>query len=144
MSEAESLPGVAVLTAEQLRAVVRDAVEAALNERLQPTEPRPELVDGVTLAARLGVSRATVYRLRLRGLPAVPVGDVFRYRVADAVAWLRSGGARVTREKTVRTNGQRAIGIGRSRAGGHASGQSLVRMPDPSGGTPGDECEGEP
>jgi hypothetical protein len=38
---------------------------------------------------RLGVSRATLFRARKEGMPAVRVGDDWRYEVAACADWFR-------------------------------------------------------
>jgi hypothetical protein len=81
----------AVVTVEQLRAVVREAVACELAERAAAHVVAPELVDGRALTAMLSVSRTTLHRLRVAGMPAVPVGDTFRYRPSAVLAWLESG-----------------------------------------------------
>lgn len=69
-------------------------------------DPKPQitsdLVDEVTLAARLGVSRSTLqsWRYTGRGPRYLKVGRLVRYRNADIEAFLRAGvcgGDEVTR-----------------------------------------------
>lgn len=76
------------LTAADLRALVADAVADVLAE-LAPSGA-PELVDAPTLARRLSVSRSTVHRMRTAGMPAIRMGETFRFRVADCIAWLEA------------------------------------------------------
>ena len=54
------------------------------------TEAAPLLLDAAAVAKRLGVSKATVWRLRDSGrLPqCVKVGSLTRWRVADIEAWV--------------------------------------------------------
>lgn len=58
-----------------------------------PAESPPLLVTGSRLAELCSVSRATVHRWRQRGMPAIQVGDEYRYEPAACLAWLRAGGA---------------------------------------------------
>jgi hypothetical protein len=78
------------LRVADLRQLVQDAVIDALAEFRAGAAPQPELLSGAAMAARLGVSRTTMHRLRLDGCPAVRVGDVYRYRPAIVMAWLES------------------------------------------------------
>jgi len=56
-----------------------------------PSEPWVG-VDGV--ARHLGVSHDTVYRwIEHKGLPAHKVGRLWKFKLADVDAWVRSGGA---------------------------------------------------
>lgn len=77
------------LTAADLRALVVDAVADVLAELAAPSGA-PELVDAPTLARRLSVSRSTVHRMRTAGMPAIRMGETFRFRVADCIAWLEA------------------------------------------------------
>ena len=78
----------AALTVDELRTLLRAELEEALAEsRLVEA---PVLVDRAGLARALHVSVATVGRLARLGMPAVLVGDVPRYEVAEVIAWLRS------------------------------------------------------
>ncbi len=79
---------VVTLTEGELSAIVRGAIEDALAE-VQPARS-PALVDRAGLARALHASVTTVGRLARRGMPAVLVGDVPRYEVAEVIAWLRS------------------------------------------------------
>lgn len=78
------------LTAGQLRALIEDALAGGLMER-EGDAPRTELLSGSELAALLGISRTSVHRLRVRGMPCVPILDTFRFRPAECLAWLQSG-----------------------------------------------------
>lgn len=82
------------LTCAALRELIADAVADALQQA--PSDERPELVGGPELARLLGVSRATVHRLRCKGMPSVRILDTFRFRVADCLAWLQSTSERGT------------------------------------------------
>jgi hypothetical protein len=85
-------PAVAVLTAEQLRALVTEAVAAALDAR-EPAEPGPALLGAEQLAAALGTSPRTVRRLRSEGMPCSWLTrESCRYSLPDVVAWLASRG----------------------------------------------------
>lgn len=81
-----------MLTAEQVAQLAYDAAAAALAEFAADRSPTPELVDGVAMARLISVSRATLHRLRVAGMPAVPVGETFRYRPAAVIAWLEHRG----------------------------------------------------
>lgn len=62
-------------------------------ERVErPMEIPTDLVDEVALAARLGVSRATLqsWRYNGRGPRYIKVGRLIRYRNADVEAFLRA------------------------------------------------------
>jgi hypothetical protein len=76
-----------VTTPAELAELVREQIDAALAEHSRRTV-EPDLVDGATMARRVGVSRATLHRLRVGGMPAIRVGDTHRYRPADVLAWL--------------------------------------------------------
>ena len=56
------------------------------------TAPGDELLDEPKLAARLGVSRATLqsWRYAGRGPKYIKIGRLIRYRVADVDAYLRA------------------------------------------------------
>lgn len=85
-----SAPAVAVLTAEQVAAIVRQQVDEALAEQVAERPPTPELVDAATMCRLIMVSRTTLHRLRVAGMPAIRVGDTYRYRPSAVVAWLES------------------------------------------------------
>lgn len=80
-----------VLTRAQLETLLHRVVE--LYVTASPTPREPELVDGTEMCRLITVSRTTLHRLRLRGMPAIPVGDTFRYRPAAVLAWLEAQGA---------------------------------------------------
>lgn len=62
-------------------------------------------VEGV--ARHLGVAKDSVYRwIDERGLPAHRVGRLFRFKLSEVDAWVRSGGA--NREDVERTRRGRA------------------------------------
>lgn len=83
----DPITGLVVLRADELAAVVRAAVAAALAEH----EPAgvPTLLDREGCARLLGISVGTVDRLRREGLPRVRVGDVDRFEAAEVLGWLR-------------------------------------------------------
>lgn len=114
---AATIPDLVVLSGERLRALVRAAVVEALEGRAEPRAPQPELVDGRTLMRLLSVSRATLHRMRVAGMPALPVGDTFRYRPAAVLEWLESGRGAEVRETTRDTpSGTKPLGAKRSPA----------------------------
>ena len=86
--------GIVLLTAEQVSQLAHDAAAAALAEFAADQGPAPELVDGVTMGRLISVSRATLHRLRVSGMPAIAVGDTFRYRPAVVIAWLEERGTK--------------------------------------------------
>jgi len=86
--------GLVLLTGEQVAQLARDAAAAALAEFAAEQAPAPELVDGVTMARCISVSRATLHRLRVSGMPCVRLGDTYRYRRSDVIAWLEKGGGK--------------------------------------------------
>jgi len=88
------LAGLAVLTAEQVAELAYDAAATALAEFTNERTLPPELVDGVAMARLISVSRATLHRLRISGMPAIAVGDTFRYRPATVIAWLEQRGSK--------------------------------------------------
>ena len=89
------MPTFVVATPEQLQELVRDAVATALDELTPAREREPDLVDGAEMARRLSVSRTTLHRLRVAGMPAIPVGDTFRYKPAAVLTWLETRRAEV-------------------------------------------------
>lgn len=76
---------IAVLTESQLRSIVREAVEAALEEH--DGQP-PALLDRKQLAQALGVSMPTLDRLRRKGLPTVWLVDAPRFELRAVLDWL--------------------------------------------------------
>jgi hypothetical protein len=67
--------------------VVRESVHAELEEVDKPAAPA--LVDRAGLSRALGVSLATVDRLRAEGIPTIWVADSPRFEVAAVVTFLR-------------------------------------------------------
>jgi len=55
--------------------------------------PEVDLVDGMEMARRLSVSKTTLHRLRIEGMPTVRVGDVYRYRPQAVLDWLEKRGS---------------------------------------------------
>lgn len=86
---------VVVLSPEQLRALVRDAV-ADLLEQHDGASAGPALLDRAGLARALGVSPPTVDRMRAEGAPELRVGDSPRFELAAVLGWLRERGTRKT------------------------------------------------
>lgn len=56
--------------------------------------PRARLCDLNEVAAYLHVSRTTMYKLLDRGLPALRVGFVLRFDLAEVLEWVRAFTAR--------------------------------------------------
>jgi hypothetical protein len=74
---------------------VLDQLAERLAERLPRREPDSEgplLLTSSKLCRKLGVSRASVYRWRGEGMPAVKCGDEHRYILAEVLGWLRGRG----------------------------------------------------
>jgi excisionase family DNA binding protein len=85
---------IVTLTVAQLRAVVADAVADALADLAPPKDPKLT-VSGAEMAHLLGISRASMHKLRTRdGCPALKMGDHFRYQPAAVMAWLEARGTR--------------------------------------------------
>jgi excisionase family DNA binding protein len=78
------------LSEADLRQLVADVVQAAVDEVARPLPPA--LLDTEQLCHELGVSAPTVRRMRDEGMPVVRIGDVYRYELAAVLAWLRSRG----------------------------------------------------
>lgn len=80
--------GVAVvLDHDSFRQLVREEI-AELVERA--AEPRPALLTTEQLARELGVSVATVRRMKCDGMPVVWVVESPRYQLDEVLVWLRS------------------------------------------------------
>lgn len=88
-----TVPAIVVATPDQLRNLIVQAVLDAVGEHKGGAGASPELVTGAELARLLSVSRTTVHRLRLEGMPAVRMGDTFRYHLGDCLAWLKARNA---------------------------------------------------
>lgn len=84
--------GLVVVPIETLRSIIRDEVAEAIAEHEAASAPPADLVDGAEMCRRLSVSRTTLHRLRVAGMPAIRVGDTYRYRASACVAWLGSRG----------------------------------------------------
>lgn len=83
---------IAAAVAHALEPVLEQLAE--LRRHLEAPAAPPALVDRRGLARELGVSVATVDRLRAEGAPELRVGDAPRFRVGDVVDWLRGRGTR--------------------------------------------------
>jgi hypothetical protein len=83
-------PLIVTLTAGQLRALVLDVVQAAVDE---VARPRPTaLIDTQDLATELHVSEPTIRKMRDEGMPVIRIGETYRYELAAVLAWLRQRG----------------------------------------------------
>ena len=82
------------LTAEDLRSLVAGAVADALRDHAAARPPAPDLLGPGPMAARLGVSRTTLHRMRLIGCPSIAVGDSHKYEPAAVLDWLRARGGK--------------------------------------------------
>ncbi|HTV24301.1 MAG TPA: hypothetical protein VMG12_36665 [Polyangiaceae bacterium] len=76
---------VVVLTADQLRQIVRDAIVEAFEA--QKEDPPAQLLDRSGIARVLGLSTASIDKLRKRGLPSIRVGDVPRFVAVVEEQW---------------------------------------------------------
>jgi hypothetical protein len=96
-------PAVVVLTCslDELRALVRAEVDAALAERAAAPSTAP-LRDKGELARALDVSPATITRLTGEGMPHVFVGASPRYALDEVCAWLAARGRQGTIAKQPR------------------------------------------
>lgn len=81
-----------MITEEKLRALVRAELEAVLADWMDPgTSPvgQARLLSCTQLCKVVGISRATLYRLRQEtGFPSIRIFGDHRYRVADVMRWL--------------------------------------------------------
>lgn len=80
---------VIVSTVEQLREAIREVVRDEFAEFGADRPVAPLAVDGAELCRLISVSRSTLHRLRVEGMPAIPVGDTYRYEPAACLEWLR-------------------------------------------------------
>lgn len=70
---------------DELRALLAETLREFSDRR----DPSPALVDRAGLARALGVSPASVDRLRGEGLPELRVGDAPRFELEAVLRWLR-------------------------------------------------------
>jgi hypothetical protein len=89
---------VLVLSPEDLRAVVREAVRAELTDSTTVSAGAP-LVDRHEVARLLGVSAATITRMTAEGMPHVFAGASPRYAPEEVRAWLAARGRKGTKTK---------------------------------------------
>jgi hypothetical protein len=83
-----------LLESDDLKRLIQEAVRDALADHAStPKADTPELVSGAAMARALSVSRATMHRMRLRGCPAVKLGDSWKYRPVRVLAWVETHGA---------------------------------------------------
>ncbi len=87
---------VVTLSPDELRAVVREELRAALAEHV-PAPAAAALVDRHELARMLDVSAATVTRMTAEGMPHVFAGASPRYSLDEVRAWLDARGRRGTK-----------------------------------------------
>lgn len=86
------MSAVAVLTAEQLDAIVTGAVNRALAKREQPES---DILTREQAAALLQVHPKMVTRyVREKGLPGVKLGRDWRFKRAELVRWVEQQGGR--------------------------------------------------
>ena len=83
-------PLLVTLTAGQLRSLVAEVVQAAVDDVARP--PLPALLDREQIAAQLGCSLPTIDRLRREGMPTVFLGEAPRFELAMCLDWLRQRG----------------------------------------------------
>lgn len=86
--EADNGP-IVMLTRSQLRELVEDAVLSALDQYKQGEQPEQATLSGAALAQRIGVSRTKVHHLRHAGMPALKVGETYRFELKKCLEWLR-------------------------------------------------------
>lgn len=96
-AELHSPPGndnnmIVTMTAAQLRDLMHETVLAALDEYKQGESPEKATLGGSELAKRIGVSRTKIHHLRHAGMPALKVGDTYRFELKSCLAWLRERG----------------------------------------------------
>jgi excisionase family DNA binding protein len=85
-----SLPMV-LLTPEQLREVVSDAVRSALPARAEPAEA--EVMTRLQVAKFLQVNSHQIpVLIRKHGLPSHHVGSQWRFRRSEVLAWMAATG----------------------------------------------------
>ncbi|HKO46623.1 MAG TPA: helix-turn-helix domain-containing protein [Polyangiaceae bacterium] len=79
-----------MLTDSEFDERIKDAVVAALDEYQAGKRSAPDLLTVEQMAERLGCSRQKLTKLRADGLvPAIKLGDVYRYEAAAVLAALR-------------------------------------------------------
>ena len=67
--------------------------------RSHPVSPGERWLSVEEIMGHLGVARDTVYRwIDTKGLPAHRLGKLWKFKVSEVDAWVRSGGAHETRE----------------------------------------------
>jgi hypothetical protein len=95
-----TVPAVLVLTLtlDELRALMRETLDAALAAHAPSMTPL-ELVDRRELARLLVVAPVTITRLTAEGLPCTYVGESPRYDVVAVRAWLDARGRHGTKAK---------------------------------------------
>jgi hypothetical protein len=74
------------LTVGQLRAIVAEAVDQALDAR----EAKPAILDLKGICAALSVSERTLLDLRKAGMPHTFAGDSPRFVVSEVLDWLKA------------------------------------------------------
>ena len=87
-------PMLVTLTGDDLARIVREQVDAALDERAEDHAPARLLVSGAEFGQLLGCSRGKVHQLRCAGMPSVKVGDVYKFEPQTALTWLRARSAK--------------------------------------------------
>lgn len=65
---------------------IADRVAERLSVSVRPESDEPLYLTGAKLCAKLGISKATLYRARKGGMSSVRVGDEHRYLLASARA----------------------------------------------------------
>lgn len=80
---------VVVVEGEELRALIRAELRAALAEYLARPEQSAEWLDAKAVATMLGVHTRTVAKLaESKKLPATRIGRLWRFRPEDVTAFL--------------------------------------------------------
>ncbi len=83
---------IVMLTTAQLRELMHETVLRALDEYRQGEQPEKATLSGDELSRRIGVSRSKVHHLRHAGMPALKVGETYRFELKACLAWLRERG----------------------------------------------------
>ena len=81
---------VVLVSPDELRELVRDGVFETMQEWVEDARRPLALLDRAGLAQALGCSTSTVAKLLRERMPAVPVGDVHRFKLDEVIAWLKA------------------------------------------------------
>jgi len=82
---------IVTIAVDDLRALVRDEIDRALEAHTPPDIAPAPLVSIDGLAEALACSRPTINRLRRQpGFPELRLVDAPRFRINDVIRWLRA------------------------------------------------------